>query len=199
MESIANTYKTYTGVEGAFGKENVIVWSMSGNNVTVYGNVHATAENQNTVNMIYMTVVGSSLPLPQNLDLQSLLREYGIPSMVFMYTYIHHEQAPLPLKILLIYPENQFYITYYREAKLSGNMVVACDPDLLLELVIVDNKDKLISEDTIANTPVTQGGIRLEDWKSVEQVLHISPEKFHEIYAASATECMTFPSEIWEP
>jgi hypothetical protein len=208
MESIAQ-YKTHVGIEGAFGKENVIVWFLSDENSSVDGNIHAIAAKQNTVNMIYMTVVGSSMPtasdssgsppLPPSFDLQSVLREYGIPSMVFIYTYVHHEQAPLPLKILLIYPENQFYITYYREAKLSENSVVACGPHLLLELVVVDSKDKLISEDVISNTPVTQGGIRLKDWKAVEQVLRISPEKFHEIYAASATECMTFPSKIWEP
>ena len=207
MESIANTYKTYVGVEGAFGKENVIVWFLSGNNVTIGGNLHAIAANQNAVNMIYMDAVGSSIPsasnpsgsLPPNLDLQSVLREYGIPSMVFIYTYIHHEQAPLPLKILLIYSEHQFYITYYREAKLNGNMVVACDPDLLLELVIVDNKGKLSSQDVISNIPVAQGGIRLDDWKPVEQVLLTSPEKFQEIYAVSASECVTFPSILWEP
>lgn len=208
MKSIAN-FKTHLGGEGAFGKENVIVWFLSGNNVTIDGNIHAVATNQNVVSMIYMTVAGSSmpstgnlsrsLPLPPNFDLQSVLREYGIPSMVFIYTDIHHDQAPLPLKILLIYSQNQFYITYYREAKLSGHMVVACDPDVLLELVVVDSKDKLISEDVIANTPETQGGLRLKDWKTVEQVLRIPPEKFHEIYTASATACMTFPSALWEP
>lgn len=206
MESIAKV-KTYLGVEGLFGNENVITWYLSGNEVTANGDIGAIEANRNAVNLIHISVEGSSipsennpshsLPLPQNFSLQSMLKVYGIPAMVFIYTFIHDEQGPLPFKVLLVYPENHFYIQYYRDAKLSGNTVVACDSDFYLELAVVDDRDKLSSADAIANTP--EASIGIENWKPVEQVLNITPEKFHEIYSTSSPGCISFPSDRWTP
>jgi hypothetical protein len=207
MESVAKI-KTYLDIEGLFGKENVITWSLSGDEVTINGDVGAIIANQNVINLISMNVEGSSmpsadvpshtLPLPKRFNLQSVLGEYGVPSMVFLYTFIHYEQGPLPFSVLLVYPENHFYIIYQRDAELSGNTVVACDSDFYLELAVVDSKDKLISVDAIASTPETKG-IGIENWKSVEQVLNISAEKFHEIYSTSNPGCISFPSSRWQP
>ena len=207
MESMAK-FDTYIGVEGLFGKENVVTWYLSGNELTVNGDIGAIVANRNKVNLIHINVVGSSkpsadhpsqsLPLPQNFSLQSVLNEYGVPAMVFLYTFIHDEQGPLPFSVLLVYPENQFYIIYQRDAKLIGNNVAACGPEFYLELAVVDNKDKLVSADTIANNLEMQG-IGIENWKPVEQILSMSPEKFHAIYSASTTECITFSSNLWEP
>ena len=207
MESMAK-FETYIGVEGLFGKENVVTWYLSGNEFTVNGDIGAIVANRNRVNLIHINVVGSSkpsadhpsesFPLPQSLNLQSVLKEYGVPAMVFLYTFIHDEPGPLPFSVLLVYPENQFYIIYQRNAKLSGNTVAACGPEFYLELGVVDNKDKLLSADTIAHNPETTD-IGIENWKPVQQVLSLSPEKFHAIYSASMTECMSFSSDLWRP
>ena len=203
MESTAKL-NAHLGIEGLLGKENVVTWYLSGNGVTVNGDIGAIVDNRNTVNLIHISIEGSStpsagnpshsLPLPQNFNLQSVLHEYGIPSMVFIYTFIHEEQGPLPFSVLLIYPENQFYVIYQREAKLSGNDVAACGPEFSLELGVVDNKDKLVS----ADSPEMQS-IGIKNWKPVEQILSMSPEKFHDIYSAWTTECITFPRNLWSP
>lgn len=207
IESVAKI-KIHLDVEGLFGKENVITWSFSGDGVIANGDVGAVIVNQNVVNLMSMSIEGwttpntnaplGSLSLPKSFNMQSVLKEYGVPSMVFIYTFIHDQLGPLPFSVLLVYPENHFYIIYQRDAKLSGNTVEACGPDSYLELAVVDGRDKLASADAIANTPETKS-VGIQNMKPVEQVLNISPEKFYEIYSTSSLGCITFPTKNWSP
>lgn len=207
IESVAKI-KTHLDIEGLFGKENVITWSFSGDGVIANGDVGAIIANQNVVNLMSMNIEGwttpntnaplGSLPLPKRFNMQSVLKEYGAPSMVFIYTFIHDEQGPLPFSVLLVYPEDHFYIIYQREAKLSGNTVVACDSDFYLELAVVDKKEKLLSVDSMKSALETKE-LGLQNMKPIEQVLNISPEKFHEIYSTSSPGCIIFPTKNWSP
>jgi len=190
--------------ESNYGQVNIISWYLYGGEYEVEGEFLTGS----SVNLIWMdiqsfsipteNIPSRSLPLPKPFNLQSVLKAYGIPSMVFIYTFVHDQSSSPPFKILLVYPENQFYIEYHRHAKLSGNSVVACDSDYYTDLLVVDNKDKLISVDAISNTPKAKD-FDFNNWKPVEQALNISPEKFHEIYSASSPGCMISPKSIWLP
>lgn len=199
MEAVA-TLEILPNEESRYGRVNTIDWYLYGGDFRAEGKF-LTGDKVNLIRMSLESfsdnIPSYSLPLPERFNMQSALIEYGAPSMVFIYTFIHDEQGPLPFSILLVYPENNFFIIYKRDAKLSGNTVAACDSDYYLELAVVDSVDKLISTDAIANTPETES-IGIENWKPVEQVLNISPEKFHEIYSSSSSECIIFPVSLWQ-
>jgi hypothetical protein len=200
MQSVADL-DILTNEESTFGKANGITWYLYGGTFRVDGHF-LTEKNTSLIRLSFESfsegIPSYSIPLPKRFNLQSVLTEYGAPAMVFIYTFIHDEQGPLPFQVVLIYPENQFYIEYHRDAKLNGSNVVACDADFYLKLTVVDNKEKLISIDSIKNTTEAQD-LGLQNMKPVEEVLGISPEKFHEIYSASTTECITFPINLWKP
>lgn len=203
MESVAEL-DILTNQESVYGPANVVSWYLSGDEIRINGKFL----EGNEINLIRMDIETFSMPttnadsypipLPTPLSMSSVLQEYGVPSMVFIYTFVHDQPGRLPFKILLVYPENQFYIEYYREAKLNGDSVVACNPDFRLELVVVDNKEKLLSVDALTNAPETKD-LSIHAWKTVEQVMNISADRFHEVYSSSSSECIIFPSKVWLP
>lgn len=203
MEAVAKL-EILPNQESSYGQVNIISWYLYGGEYVVEGKF-LTGSNTSLIRMNIQSfsiptenIPSYSLPLPKPFNLQSVLNIYGIPSMVFIYTFVHDQSSSPPFKILLIYPENQFYMEYHREAKLSGNSVVACDSDYSLELLVVDNKDKLLSSEAISNTPEAKD-FDFNNWKPVEQALNMSPEKFHELYSASSPRCMISPKNIWLP
>jgi hypothetical protein len=200
MQSVAKL-EILTDEESIYGKANAIFWSFYSGEFKING-TFLTRSNISLIRMDYdsfsNTTPSYSLPLPERFSLQSVLTEYGVPSMVFIYTFIHDEQGPLPFQILLIYHERQFYIEYHRDAILNGNNVVACDADFYLKLTVVDNKEKLMSVDSI-NRALETKDLGIQNMKPIEQVLNISPEKFHEVYSSSSPSCITFPTDKWSP
>jgi hypothetical protein len=203
MQSVAKL-EILTDEESIYGKANAIFWYLYGGEFRVDGtfltgsNVSLTRMSIESFSEPTATNPSHSLSLPRRFNMQSVLKEYGVPSMVFIYTFIHDQPGPLPFKVLLVYPENHFHIKYHRDAKLSGNTVMACDSDFYLEVTVVDDRDKLVSADIIAKTPETKS-LGIENWKPVEQVLMITPEKFYEIYSTSDPGCMIFPTNNWLP
>jgi hypothetical protein len=206
IESLGDL-RVVTNQEGDFGFGNIVSWYSSGDETIIEGYLYTIVSNDNKVKKITVSIEGSSkptanvdshsLPLPKQFRMADVLREYGVPSMVFIYTFIHDEPGPLPFKILLVYPEDHFYIQYYRDAKLSDNNVAACGHDFYLELDITDNKEKLMSTDAIANSPETKD-IAINAWKPIEKLMNIGVEKFHSIYSSSPDECIVFPTKNWQ-
>lgn len=199
MEAVS-TLNVLPNEESSYGLVNTISWYLYGGDFRAEGKF-LTGNDISLIRMNYESFSENtpsySLPLPERFNLESLLSEYGVPSMVFLYTFIHYEQGPLPFQILLIYPEHQFYIEYHRDAKLNGNNVMACDADFYLRLAVVDDKEKLASTDSM-NRALETKDLGLQNMKTVEQVLNISPAKFYEIYSSSNPECISFPVSLWQ-
>lgn len=200
-------FTTYLSTEGYFGKVNSIVWSFYSNEIIASGYVEAPLSNQLLVKLMSMEIEGSSpatgntpsrsLSLPQQYNLQSVLREYGVPPMIFIYSFVHDQPTPIPFQILLIYPDNHFYFKYSRNAKLNGSAIEACNSEFALELLVIDNKEKLVSIDAISNAP--ELNLYMPSWKPIEEALNMTPQKFYEIYSKASPGCMVSPIKIWLP
>lgn len=175
-----------------FGKCNWISWSLL-NLADGHGYIDGKYQ-ENKVNFIQLEI--SESDLVKSLSLEYVLRQYGKPTLLFFST-----EPDLPgelfLELILVYPDQQFVIKYSKYAKLSNNEVVSCGQDSYIELIILDNKEQLISVDSLANAVETEH-LHIDVWhKSVEESLGMNMDTFYETFSKENAPCITTPINVW--
>jgi len=177
-----------------FGQCNYITWALS-SDLNTFGNVYSKIE-ENTIHLVQLQIVDPYLL--NAVGLQTIFNQYGKPSILLFST-----EPDLPgdlfLELILVYPDQQFIIKFSKYAKLSDNQVTSCGQDSAIELIILDNKEQLLSMDTIANAEETKH-LHVDSWhKPVEVATGITIDEFYETFRKANAPCVTTPTSVWRP
>jgi hypothetical protein len=180
-----------------FGKCNEVSWAFPFD-LNNLGKVYSKVEDGKIHFMQFQVTDFTEAYLIKSLSLQRVLTLYGKPSILLFST-----EPDLPgdlfLELILVYPDSQFLIRYSKHAKLSNNNVVSCGQDSVIELNILDNKEQLMSVETIANA-VETNHLHVDVWhKSVEEAAGMTIDKFYETFRKTNAPCITTPIKVWMP
>jgi len=183
-----------------FGGCNGIAWSLYPE--TVAEGIFYTKFPENTVHLININIQneGSAqkINLLRNIGLQDVFRWYGAPP-----TLLFNVETDLAenrfMELILVYPERQFVIKYIKNTELIDDQVVNCGQDHQIELIILDNKEQLMSLDTVANAMETKDLHIDSRYKSVEESTGMTLNSFYETFSTSNSACISTPVSIWPP
>jgi len=188
---------SYLNVECAFGPCNEIRWAL-------YENFYATGYvysklPENKIHLLYIEIDNSNEADNLNLiSLQEMLQIYGRPSTVLLSAETDLPGGDAYLILVLVYPENRFIVTFTSFAEINNEMMIVCNPSNIQTLVVVDNKEQLMSVDAIANAEETKN-LHVDVWhKPVEDAMGMSIDTFYETYRDSDS-CINTPVNIWQP
>jgi hypothetical protein len=198
-----------TDLESVYGRADAIFFDRRTDEIRINGSMgsrledNAVYEADLQISSFSVSAQSSDLdaslrPLPIAFSMSSVLREYGVPSIALLDTDTGAPE-PLGISILLVYPENQFYIEYSYAARIQGRNVVACQPAASMDMGIVNQKEKLASVEAMQQAPEVLPGRRLEAWQPMEKILGMSNEQFHKRYSSPNSECIIFPVSNWQP
>lgn len=137
------------------------------------------------------------LPLPEDLSLKNILIEHGITDLVFLDTDLGVPEFPkVALFLDFVYPDDQFIITYIMWAHVSGDFLISCDSDRVVSVRIIDNKDDLISKESIQNTDLPSPKYFYLG-EEFQDVTDIPIDIYFEDYINSDSNCLSFPIDAW--
>jgi hypothetical protein len=167
---------------------------------SIYAHIYIGSQSlENKVHLIQMEIGDSSLV--KALNLKNILTLYGKPTILLFFADPDQPGPKKTLVITMVYPEHQFIIKYYKSAGLAGRDMISCDADDVVNLVILDNKEQLMSRDAINSAVETKdfhvtGGV----WqKSVEETTGMTMDEFYETFRKENAPCITTPVKIWMP
>lgn len=196
IESISGVAKveTFRDEICTFGECNEIRWSL---NNPIVGNGYVYSKlPKNKIHSIQIEV--GTLELLKALDLKNILEQYGKPA-ILLFSTDPDQPGQKFLELILVYPERQFAIKYSKYAELSGSKMVSCGKDSNIDLIILNNKEQLMSLDSIASAVETRN-LYVDVWhKSVEEASGMTIAEFYETFKKAGAPCITTPVEIWVP
>jgi hypothetical protein len=182
------------GQDCTFSKCNEIAWSLP-SDLNTHGYVYSKLE-ENKIHLVLLQVVDPNLV--KALNLRSILKQYGKPAII-LFSAEPDLPGDLFLELILVYPDNQFIIKYSKYAKLSNSQVVSCGQDSVIQLIILDNKEPLMSVDKIARTVETEH-LHIDSWrKPVEVATGLTINEFYETFSKANAPCITTPIKVWQP
>jgi hypothetical protein len=103
------------------------------------------------------------------------------------------------MEIVLVYPERQSVIKYMKATELKGDKVENCGRDERIELIILDNKEQLLSLDAINNAVETRDLHLDARYKTLGEATGLSMNSFYEAVSVSSDFCISTPVNIWTP
>lgn len=137
-----------------------------------------------------------SLPLPETFRMKRVLQEYGMPDMVFLSTDIGGPGFPKTyFSTLMVYTDERSIVKYYRDATVKDGVLITCTPSHAITLVVVSEREKLISVDAINNL-ATQN-FRVDLSTPFDKVMDIPLDEFYQEYLSSSSNCFYIPLEAW--
>jgi hypothetical protein len=77
--------------------------------------------------------------------------------------------------------------------------VTSCGKDSYIELIVLDNKEQLVSLNFIANSAETKD-LHVDVWhKPIEEAMGMTIDQFYETYSKTNAPCISTPTKIWIP
>lgn len=182
-----------------FGKCNGVGWSLFPKTLADGGFYSKLPESK--IHLMSLNIQDAGVEkeeLLKYLDLRMILNNYGVPAMVFIFT-----EPDLPgqifLEVTLVYPDNQFVISYSRYAMVESENVVSCGPDSSLKLIVLDNQEQLTSLETLSSAIETKD-FHYDTWhKPIEEATGMNIGTFYEIFSQENAPCIVTPTRIWQP
>ena len=137
------------------------------------------------------------LHLPDRLTLKEFLRDYGLTDLVYLGTELGGPEFPnVGIGIFLAYPDHHLLIEYHRSAKVIGDYMFACEPESLVVLNIIDNKESLLSKESISEDPHI-GHEYFYRLDTFQNVVDIPIDVYFDDFINSESDCLTFPIDAW--
>ena len=137
--------------------------------------------------------------------LPQVLSNHEQPSEIIIGPYPFDPDIPeqwLPMNLGLFYPEQGFYIEYILTKKTEGEYFIACPMEVTEFSIVV--WDPMEAKTLLEIAKLTPGSWGLNEnnldayYRSIEEVLSITPEEFYEKYKDSAnTDCISVPMSFW--
>jgi hypothetical protein len=183
-----------------FGGCNGIAWSLYPD--TVAEGSFYTKLPENIVHLIHINIQNEGnaqkINLLRNIQLQDVFLWYGAPPMLLFNVETNLAENRF-MELILVYPERQFVIKYIKNTELIEDHIVNCGRDDQIELIILDNKEQLLSLDAINNAVETQD-LHLDDrYKTVEEATGLSMNSFYDAISEFSDFCISTPVNIWPP
>jgi hypothetical protein len=183
-----------------FGACNGIAWSLYPS--TLAEGAFYTKLPENTVHLIHIDIQNEGnaqkINLLRNIGLQEVFNWYGLPP-IFLLTVETDLAENRFMKLVLIYPERQSIIRYTKNTELVDGNVTNCGQDHQIEMIILDNKEKLATLDAIANAVETRDLHIDERYKTVEEATGVSANTFFETFSTEGDACISTPVDMWTP
>ena len=182
-----------------FGACNGVGWSLYPETVAE-GNFY-TKLPENTVHVVNINIQNEGtekINFLRNIQMQDVFLWYGAPPMLF-FNVETNLAASRFMAIILVYPERQFVIKYIKATELKGDKVENCGRDDRIELIILDNKEQLLSVDAI-NIAVETRDLHLDArYKTLGEATGLSMNSFYEAVSTFSNFCISTPVNIWPP
>ena len=182
-----------------FGACNGVGWSLYPE--TVAEGIFYTKFPENTVHLININIQNEGTKKTnflRNIQLQDVFDWYGAPAVLLFNVETDLAENRF-MELILVYPERQFVIKYIKNTELVDDKVVNCGKDERIELIILDNKEQLMSLDAIANAVETKGLHLDSRYKTVEDATGMTDNSFYEAINAFNDFCISTPVNIWPP
>ena len=183
-----------------FGECNGIGWSLYP--ATVAEGSFYTKLPENIAHLIHINVQNEGnaqkINLLRNIGLQDVFRWYGAPPMLLFNVETNLAENRF-MELILVYPERQFVIKYTKNTELIEDQIVNCGQDHQIELIILDNKEQLMSLDSVANAVETRDLHLDSRYKTVEEATGLTLNSFYEAINAFNDFCISTPVNIWPP
>ena len=183
-----------------FGLCNGVAWSLYPN--TIAEGTFYTKFPENIVHMIKINIQNEGnaqkINLLRNIGLQDVFRWYGLPP-IFLINVESDLSDNTFMELVLVYPERQSVIRYIKNTELVDGKVTNCGPDHQIEMFILDNKEQLVSLDTIANA-VEMRNLQIDDrYKTIEEATGITSNSFFNAISSFGNFCISTPVDMWTP
>ena len=182
-----------------FGPCNGVGWSLYPE--TVAEGIFYTKLPENTVHSININIQNEGtekINFLRNIQLQDVFLWYGAPPMLFFNVETDLAENRF-MELILVYPERQSVIKYIKATELKGDKVENCGRDERIELIILDNKEQLLSVDAINNAVETRDLHLDARYKTVEEATGLSMNSFYEAISTFSDFCISTPVNIWPP
>jgi len=183
----------------SFGVCSGVGWSLYPE--TVAEGIFYTKFPENTVHLININIQNEGTKKTnflRNIQLQDVFDWYGAPAVLLFNVETDLAENRF-MELILVYPERQFVIKYIKNTELVDDKVVNCGKDERIELIILDNKEQLMSLDAIANAVETKGLHLDSRYKTVEEATGMTDNSFYEAINAFNDFCISTPVNIWPP
>lgn len=166
---------------------------------SIYAHIYIGSQSlENTIHLIQMEI--GDIYLVKALELRTVLNVYGKPAILKFYADPDQPGEYKDLQLTMVYPEHQFIIKYANNARLVGKNLVSCDSDSVINLLILDNKEQLMSESAIESSVETKNFPVTAAWlKSVDESIGMTVDEFYETFKKADAPCITTPVDIWMP
>lgn len=150
------------------------------------------------IHLIRMEIGGAYFA--KALELNNILNRYGKPAILKFYADPDQPGQYKELQLTMVYPEHQFVIKYANIARVVGENLVSCGTDSVINLLILDNKEQMMSESAIENSVETKNFPVTAAWlKSADESIGMTVDEFYETFKKAGAPCITTPVEIWMP
>lgn len=128
-----------------------------------------------------------------------ILANYGRPSEIIILTYRNDRQRPdvtsYPFFLVLLYPDQGFYVKYEMERVTSGTNFFGCPSKSFVDIVVwPPNEDDIYAR----IVKPTINGQYLSDYKSLNDVTTMTIDEFYQDFSnPNAENCIETPIEAW--
>lgn len=195
-----STVNTSENMSCDFGGCNGIAWSLYPN--TVAEGAFYTKFPENVVHLIKINIQNEGraqkINLLRNIGLQEVFLWYGLPP-IFLLTVETDLAEDRFMELILVYPERQSIIKYIKKTELVDDKVTNCGQDHQIELIILDNKEQLMSMEAIASSVETKDLHIDNRYKTVEEATGITPNTLYDEISAASDFCISTPANMWAP
>ena len=182
-----------------FGACNAVSWSLYPD--TVAEGIFYTKLPENTVHVININIQNEGtkkINFLRNIQMQDAFRWYGAPPILLFNVETDRAENRF-MEIVLVYPQRQSVIKYIKATELNGNKVENCGRDERIELIILDNKEQLLSVDAINNAVETRHLHLDARYKTLGETTGLSMNSFYDAISRFNDYCISTPVDIWPP
>ena len=183
-----------------FGGCHGIAWSLYPN--TLAEGVFYAKLPENTIHLIHLNIQNEGnaqkINLVRSIGLQEVFNWYGLPPIFLLNVETDRAENRF-MELILVYPERQSIIKYVKQTELIDGNVTNCGQDHQIEMIILDNKEQLVSLDAINNAVETRDLHIDGRYKNVEEATGVTLNTFYDSVSAVRDFCISTPLNMWVP
>jgi hypothetical protein len=134
----------------------------------------------------------------RDIRMRNVIKFYGLPAQLLFNANLASADDKY-LEITLVYPKRQFIIIYWKDLKIQGDKAVSCGGYTRVRLIVLDNKDQLLSLDAIAKSEETKDLDMNKQPKSTYEAVVMTDDSFLLYFRGRNEPCLSTPIHIWAP